>query len=151
MTQAPTARDAQLQQLLDKDEIRTLMARYCHGIDKKDEALFMDIWSDDAAYVLPRGEARGTAQIRELVRKVWREVPKCHHHITNPLIEVAGDEASARTDVVYYRQTADGVLQLLSGMYAFVFERTAAGWKTQSLKFSSFETVSPVFAGNAGR
>jgi len=43
---------------------------------------------------------------------------------------------------------ADGVLQLLSGMYAFEFARTAAGWKTKYLRFSSFDTVSPMFEQN---
>lgn len=140
--------EQKLQQLVDKEEIRALMSSYCHGIDKKDEALFMSIWADDGVYELPRGQTAGIEGVRQLVQKVWREVPKCHHHITNPLIDVKGDTAEARTDVTYYRQTADGVLQLLSGMYAFAFARTPAGWKIRYLKFSSFDTVSPVFKEN---
>lgn len=148
MTKPSSDFEKKLHQLLDREEIRTLMSKYCHGIDKKDEALFMSIWADDGVYELPRGQTAGIEGIRQLVQKVWREVPKCHHHITNPLIDVEGDKASARTDVIYYRQTADGALQLLSGMYAFEFARTTDGWKTKYLKFSSFDTVSPVFEQN---
>lgn len=145
MSNSPSDLERQLQQLLDKEDIRTLMSRYCHGIDKKDETLFMGIWAEDACYELPRGSGRGTEGIRQLVRKVWREVPKCHHHITNPLIEVQGDKASARTDVTYFRETADGVLCLLSGGYTFEFARVNGEWKTKYLKFDSFVSTSPMF------
>jgi len=113
---------------------------------EKDEALFMSIWAENGVYELPRGEMSGLDGIRQLVHKVWREVPKCHHHITNALIEIEGDSATARTDVIYYRQTDDGVLQLLSGTYAFRFARIAGEWKTNLLKFTSFDTVSPAFS-----
>jgi hypothetical protein len=137
------------QWLTDIEAIKDLMARYCHGIDKKDENLFMGIWAEDAKYELPRGIKSGLDGINELVHKVWREVPKCHHHITNPLISVEQDEASALTDVIYYRQTGDGILQLLSGTYAMKFRQVNGVWKIQHLKFSSFDTVSPVFAENS--
>lgn len=147
-----TSRDAgceeKLQRIIDTDEIRTLMSKYCHGIDRHDEATFMSIWADDGVYELPRGQTAGIDGIRQLVRKVWREVPKCHHHITNPLIDIDGDRATAATDVIYYRQTDDGVLQLLSGTYAFRFSRIAGAWKTTCLKFASFGTISPVFKEN---
>ncbi|MBY4708086.1 nuclear transport factor 2 family protein [Ralstonia insidiosa] len=140
--------EEKMQRLIDIEDIRTLMSKYCHGIDKKDEATFMSIWADDGVYELPRGQMSGTEGIRQLVHKVWREVPKCHHHITNPLIDVDGDEASAKTDVIYYRQTDDGVLQLLSGTYTFEYVKRSGEWKTKRLKFTSFETVSPVFKDN---
>ncbi|KAF1036190.1 MAG: hypothetical protein GAK33_04193 [Burkholderia lata] len=142
--------EAKIGRLVDGHEITTLMSKYCHGIDKKDEATFMSIWADDGVYELPRGQTTGIDGIRQLVHKVWREVPKCHHHITNPLIDIDGDCATAKTDVIYYRQTDDGVLQLLSGTYAFRFARIASEWKTTYLKFASFDTVSPVFKENIG-
>lgn len=137
-----------LQALIDKDEIRDLMSRYCHGIDKKDEALFMGIWAEDGNYELPRGNGTGTENIRALVQKVWREVPKCHHHITNPLIEVDGDQASATTDVTYFRETADGLHCLLSGGYRFRFAKVNGEWKVKHLKFASFVNASPIFKEN---
>lgn len=145
MSHLPSDTEKKLQQLLDKEDIRTLMSKYCHGIDKKDETLFMSIWADDGNYELPRGNGSGTEGIRQLVQKVWREVPKCHHHITNPLIEVDSDKASAKTDVTYFRETADGVLCQLSGGYTFEFARVKGEWKTKYLRFDSFVTASPLF------
>lgn len=139
---------AQIQRVIDIEDIRTLMAKYCHGIDRKDEETFMGIWAADGAYMLPRGEARGTDEIRALVHRVWRQVPKCHHHITNPVIEVTGDTATAKTDVIYFRETDDGLLQLLSGGYDFAYARRDGLWKTTYLKFSSFVNVSPIFKDN---
>ncbi len=145
MTNPSSEHEKKLQQLLDKDAIRTLMSRYCHGIDKKDEALFMSIWAEDGTYELPRGQGSGTEGIRQLVQKVWREVPRCHHHITNPLIDVQGDKASAKTDVAYFRETADGARCLLSGGYSFEFARVKGEWKTKRLTFDSFVDTSPIF------
>jgi hypothetical protein len=146
MTRTSISLEERIRHVVDAEEIKSLMSKYCHGIDKKDKSLFMSIWAEDGQYELPRGHAAGLNAIRQLLHKVWREVPKCHHHITNPLIEIDGDTASARTDVIYYRQTQDGVLQLLSGTYAFTFVRISGEWKMASLKFASFDTVSPVFS-----
>jgi ketosteroid isomerase-like protein len=140
--------EERIKRVIDVEEIRSLMSKYCHGIDKKDEATFMSIWADDSVYELPRGQTAGIEGIRQLVHKVWREVPKCHHHITNPLIEINGDRATAMTDVIYYRQTDDGVLQLLSGTYSFKFASVAGEWKTTYLKFTGFDTISPIFKEN---
>lgn len=145
---AQSVLEEKMERAVAAEEIRTLMAKYCHGIDKKDEALFMSIWAEGASYLLPRGNASSIAEIRQLVHKVWTQVPKCHHHITNPIIEVSGDKAKARTDVIYYRQTDDGVIVLLSGSYDFAFVKAGDDWKTSYLKFTSFDTISPVFKEN---
>ncbi|TQM32599.1 nuclear transport factor 2 family protein [Nocardia bhagyanarayanae] len=138
--------EQKIQWVVDLEQIKILMAKYCHGIDQKDEKTFMSIWSDDADYLLPRGEGHGTDGIRALVRKVWREVPQCHHHITNPVIDIQGETATAATDVIYFRLTADGIRVLLSGTYAFEFVKGEDRWQIRSLKFASFVADSPVFA-----
>jgi hypothetical protein len=132
--------------VIDIEEIKMLMAKYCHGIDKQDEDTFMSIWSDDAHYVLPRGEGHGIDGVRALVHKVWKQVPRCHHHITNPVIDIVGDTATAKTDVFYFRLTDDGSNQLLSGCYAMEFARRDGQWKTRSLEFTPFVSASPIFA-----
>lgn len=130
------------------EEIKQLMAKYCHGIDKHNEELFMSIWSDDAEYILPRGAGKGTEGVLALVRKVWTQVTKCHHHITNPIIEVNGDRASAVTDVFYFRLTADGVNCLLSGGYNLDFVKVDGEWKISRMEFVPFVDTTPVFAEN---
>ncbi|MEW1739963.1 nuclear transport factor 2 family protein [Nocardia beijingensis] len=137
------------QRLVDIEEIKTLMAKYCHGIDKKDPDTFLSIWAADADYLLPRGEGHGIDGVRELVEKVWRQVPQCHHHITNPVIEVQGRSATAKTDVFYFRLTADGSHQLLSGGYDFEFVVEDGAWKIRKLEFTGFVSASPVFAEGA--
>ena len=149
MSNHPATLEEKIQRLLDLEQIRTLMSKYCHGLDKKDEALFMSIWAADGEYDLPRGHGTGTQGIRELMHKVWKQVPKCHHHISNPLIELNGDRASAKADVIYYRQTEDGARVLLSGFYTFELSRTAEDWLIRTLKFWSFDTASPMFKGSS--
>ncbi len=141
--------EQKIQWVIDLEEIKTLMAKYCHGIDKKDAQTFLSIWSDDADYLLPRGEGHGIDGIRLLVEKVWREVPQCHHHITNPVVEIDGATATAKADVIYFRLTSDGRHQLLSGVYAFDFVRREGEWKIRKLDFAGFVSASPVFEENA--
>jgi hypothetical protein len=136
------------QKATDIADLKTLMAKYCHGIDKKNEVLFMSIWDKNGVYDLPRGHGEGTEGINQLVHKVWTQVPRCHHHITNPLIEVNGDSASAVSDVIYFRQTEDGLWQFLSGMYDFEFVKRSGVWYIKLLKFSSFINTSPIFKEN---
>lgn len=127
---------------------RTLMAKYCHGIDKHDLETFMSIWAQDCIYNLPRGEGKGLDGVRALVEKVWTQVPQCHHHITNPVIDIDGDTATARTDVFYFRQTDDDYYTLLSGGYEFAFIKESGEWKVSLLKFSPFVNTSPIFKEN---
>jgi ketosteroid isomerase-like protein len=130
------------------EAIRTLMANYCHGIDKHDVETFMSIWAQDSLYNLPRGEGKGIDGVRALVEKVWTQVPQCHHHITNPVIEVDGDTATAKTDVFYFRQTDDDLYTLLSGGYDFNFVKENGAWKVSLLRFSPFVSTSPIFKEN---
>ncbi|MBB1152064.1 nuclear transport factor 2 family protein [Amycolatopsis dendrobii] len=148
MTGEARTREERIQWAIDVEEIKAVLAKYCHGIDKQDEETFLSIWAEDADYVLPRGEGHGIDGVRALVRKVWEQVPRCHHHITNAVIEVDGDTAAAKTDVFYFRLTDDGVAQLLSGGYELEFVRRDGEWKTRRMEFSPFVSTSPVFAGN---
>jgi len=148
MTEQAVTPQERIQWVIDIEEIKMLMSKYCHGIDKQDEETFMSIWSDDADYVLPRGEGQGIDGIRALVHKVWDQVPKSHHHITNPIVDIDGDTASAKTDVFYFRLTDDGVNQLLSGGYALEFVRRDGEWRTRRMEFSPFVSTSPIFATN---
>ncbi|MCX4095588.1 nuclear transport factor 2 family protein [Nocardia sp. alder85J] len=148
MTNVSTDLAAKIQWLADIEEIKTLMAKYCHGIDKKDPDIFLGIWSADADYLLPRGEGHGIDGVRALVETVWRQVPRCHHHITNPVIGVDGHTATAKTDVFYFRLTEDGSHQLLSGGYDFAFVVEDGTWKIRRLEFTGFVSASPVFPEN---
>ncbi len=62
MTEQAVTPQERIQWVIDIEEIKMLMSKYCHGIDKQDEETFMSIWSDDADYVLPRGEGKGSTE-----------------------------------------------------------------------------------------
>ncbi|MEU4595978.1 nuclear transport factor 2 family protein [Nocardia sp. NPDC023988] len=72
-------------------------------------------------------------------------VPQCHHHITNPAIDIQDEKATAATDVFYFRLAADGTRVLLSGTYALEFVKRDERWQTRSSRFASFVADSPVF------
>jgi hypothetical protein len=91
-----------------KDAIRELMAAYAMALDA---CRFADV----AACFAPDG--------------VKGEGPQRKHYITNIIIKVDGDTASAVSDYLVVRESANGLLPVMGGTYRDQFVKTAAGWR----------------------
>lgn len=46
----------------------------------------MSIWAEDADYLLPCGQAHDIGEVKQLVQKVWREVPRLRSFSMNKLV-----------------------------------------------------------------
>ena len=94
--------------LEDKDEIREVMARYCHAMDA-------GRLRDVAALFLPQGEwttdygrAVGPVEIEALLRQtvpLKGEGPQRKHYITNTVITLDGDTADCISDYLVIRES----------------------------------------------
>lgn len=99
--------DAALLQRLDRLEsriaIEALASNYCHGFDKRDEALFMSIWSDDCVWNIgpPFGSFEGPAGVRHaLLDVLWPAWAMSQHVTSNVVIDfVDDDSAVSKCDV----------------------------------------------------
>ncbi|HXY91284.1 MAG TPA: nuclear transport factor 2 family protein [Acidimicrobiia bacterium] len=111
--------DAALGRWIDKLEIREVIERSVRAIDDQDGAAFADLFEDDGVMQLAGTVFAGRPALRDMFRGAgggpkWTEPgellkqPGAMHLTTNPIIDVAGDAATAETDMITLRRDADG-------------------------------------------
>ncbi|PSV48657.1 nuclear transport factor 2 family protein [Photobacterium indicum] len=129
----------QLQQLLDKQEMTEIMYKFARALDRVDGKLMKSTYWEDAieehqdpifpdlffyndnahAFVEPAMEG-------------FRALKTTQHRISNPLIEIDGDTATAECYVwAYHVHEENGVDKegILGGRHHFRFERRDGVWK----------------------
>ena len=122
--------DPRIQQLLDKQEIREVLARYCRGIDRLDAGLIASVYHSDAYddHGTYKGPAAGFV---EYVVPALRRYASTMHFLGNCLVEIEGDSAKSETYCVAYHcsKPADGPeTEMVAGVrYVDRFERRESG------------------------
>ena len=119
-----------LQHLADKLAITELLYRYAELIDAGD--------FDGVGKLLGRGNFMGVAgaeAIAALFAETTRRfpdhgnTPRTRHLVLNPIVELDGDTAHARSTFCVVQQTETVPLQpIVVGRYADTFARDDAGW-----------------------
>lgn len=128
-----------LQELRDREEIREVMAAYCHTMDGRDEKGFRGIWTDDAVYDVGGafGAFTGPDKIAEGAGLIWGAFTETHHWNANISIRAAGpDLATATSNVVAHLVDAAGNFVLNSSDYEDVFVRSAGAWRFRERKIT---------------
>ena len=118
--------------LEDKDAIREVMAAYCHALDACRFADVAGLFAEDAVWTTDYGKAEGRAAIEQLFRSVVPvkgEGPQRKHYITNIIIKVDGETASAVSDYLIVREAGAGLIPVMGGTYRDKFVKTPAGWR----------------------
>lgn len=86
----------------DHGEISSLIARLAWKVDHQEHDDYLDYWEPDGELVYigvdgNRFECKGSAQVLELIKNSYTPPHHpCLHIVTNPIIEVNGDEGVAR-------------------------------------------------------
>lgn len=111
----------------DRDAIRDLLARYTYNGDSGRIAELAACFADDGTFEFPGAFATGPA---EVAASLGRGTPQpgrtfVRHHITNPLIDVAGDIATARSYFAVWSNNGPDH----AGTYNDKLVRTMAGWR----------------------
>ena len=111
----------------DRDAIRDLLARYTYNGDRGRITDLAACFADDGVLEYPGNRAQGPAAIAAALSSGERDPRRTfvRHHITNPLIEIAGDSATARS---YFAVHADAGPDH-SGTYDDRLIRTRYGWR----------------------
>jgi uncharacterized protein (TIGR02246 family) len=115
-----------------KDAIRELMATYAQALDACRFADVAACFAPDGEWTTDYGAARGPAEIEAFIRgivPVNGEGPQRKHYITNIIIKVDGDTASAVSDYLIVREADPGLIPVMGGTYRDKFVKTAAGWR----------------------
>lgn len=127
-----------LQELADQQEIQRQIIRIGAMLDDHDFQGSESIFTDDVSIETPGGVASGvgaaTAQAKRNHAKFITQ-----HLISNVLIDVSSDSATARADVLatfIAIGDASGQRNTVAGGYFFEFRRSAAGWLVSDLKMT---------------
>jgi 3-phenylpropionate/cinnamic acid dioxygenase small subunit len=124
--------DADLQRLMDRQEIADLCARYTYALDTRDWALFESCFTDEPAFVHPGGRLEGIEPILARSRGALESLDASQHLLGNVVAEVDGDTARATS---YFQAqhvragTQGGATYIIAGSYTDILTRTAGGWK----------------------
>jgi uncharacterized protein (TIGR02246 family) len=95
-----------LGELVDRERIRDLIARYPQAFDDRDWAAWEAIWTEDVVWVVDGAEILGLPAVREFMVNCLPDDYASKHMCGIPVIELAADRqtAHARTDVVWIAQ-----------------------------------------------
>jgi len=130
-----TAGEVAVRGLADKLAITELLYRYAELIDAGD--------FDGVGLLLSRatfgGPASGVASGAEVIAKLFAKTtrrfsdagntPRTRHLVLNPIVDVDGDSAAARSTFCVVQQTDAVALQpIVVGRYLDVFARDVDGW-----------------------
>ena len=124
--------DADVQRLIDRQEIADLCVRYTYALDNKDWALFESCFTGAAVFVHPGGRLEGREAILDRSRGALAPLDASQHLLGNVVAEVDGDTARATS---YFQAqhvragTLGGDTYIIAGSYTDTLARTASGWK----------------------
>jgi len=130
-----SARTLSLQQISDRIEIDDLLIRYTVAIDTKDWELLDTVFTPDAVvdYTTSGGIKGDYPEVRAWLAKALAAFEMTQHLISNSVVRVDGDTATARTMVFNPMGTNDGKggldLFYVGAWYDDKLVRTPEGWR----------------------
>ena len=128
-------RDMSIREISDRIRIDDLLIRYTRAIDTKDWNLLDSCFMPDADvdYTASGGVAGKYPEVRAWLAKALAPFPITAHYITNSMVELRGDRASARTLVLnpMFFANPDGSLHdfTVGATYVDELVYTEAGWR----------------------
>lgn len=154
LEQRLTALEQRLQEHDDRQAIIRLKARYVNYNDGgwkgpthcfPDEVA--DMFVEDGVW--DGRPHSGYAQGREQIRQLFKDfgiMPFIVHYVTNPLIEIDGDNASGHWHAIVTATMPDQSAVWILGLYKDTYVRTPEGWKYKTLTFEA-ASVTPYDKG----
>ncbi len=137
---------ATVEQLVAKDEIADVLARYCRGIDRLDLDLVRNCYHPDATD--EHGSFSGTVdEFVSWVERLLHKYDATSHHTGRPLIDFLSP-TMARSETygfgVHRSAAGPAHLNLVTGFrYLDVFEDRGTGWRIAS-RIATTEWVVPI-------
>jgi uncharacterized protein (TIGR02246 family) len=118
----------------DREQIQQLMANYADSIDEKDYERIAGCFAIDATatYKGHSVNMQGRSEIKEHMIEALSKLDQTQHMFTNFLIDVQGDTARLKCDVLaqhVQRGAAGGDKYLAGGKYKIDLKRIDGDWK----------------------
>ena len=117
----------------DKEQIAEVLIRYATGIDSKDWPLLRSCWADEIDVDYQQlGRFTSADALTDVMRQLHENMGPTYHRMSNIVIAVDGDRATARSYVqaVLMLQPNDSTNWVDAlGHYDDIFVRTPDGWR----------------------
>src|ERR1700722_6843195 len=84
-----------IEDLLDREQIRDLLARYPMAFDDRDWAAWEELWTEDVVWVVDGAPIEGLDAVREFMTNCLPDEYGSKHLCGSPVIELADDRLSA--------------------------------------------------------
>jgi uncharacterized protein (TIGR02246 family) len=135
----PESLEARVQRLDDRMAIEQLLMEYGRAVDNRDFAAFAALFTDDGEWKGAQGAYRGPKQIQESMEKIFTapaaaaDIPKGKnfHLLTNVIITLQGDHATASSKFVFYKMNGAKPEAAVAGRYEDKLVRVGGAWKFQ--------------------
>ncbi|NWK99136.1 hypothetical protein DM806_26455 [Sphingobium lactosutens] len=126
--------DELLQRLAAHQEITTLLHRYARGIDRCDEATLLSVWAESAEANYGSGWEDARDWCRGVLGRL-RSMTATMHALSNIIIDIEGDRASAETYCQAYHLLPGPQRMIVGGRYLDALKRTPQGWKIHRRRY----------------
>ena len=113
----------------DEDQIRRTLSEYSQRCDDGRFDEWSELFTEDARFVLSGQVTEGRSSIRTLMTALMPDGRRGQHVTSNSLVDVNGDSATATTDYLFVRQTADGPTIVAAGRYHDRLARDGRQWR----------------------
>ena len=137
--------ETSMQEVIDREAIRTLPVRYCHCVWQQDLEGYVNLFSEDGSFstndpTLPG--AQGREGLRKMISKgldTMKPRPFIHNHV----IELLGPDRATGTCYVEVRMLREGKKWMLTGWYNDEYVKVGGEWKFKSRKITT-DSFGPV-------
>ena len=119
---------ADMTALADELAIRRTLSSYCHRCDDGDFARLVDQFTRDGALVFGDEVVTGRAELLAWFERNQPAELRGKHLMTNTVVEVEGDRASALSDFVFLRVVDGGPRPAVAGRYRDELVRVGDEW-----------------------
>jgi hypothetical protein len=132
--------------LADRAALEDLVARHSVWVDEGRWDETDRIFTEDVAVKSPRGEARGIAELLDLVKQGHDMFAQTVHNKSDLVIDLDGDTARVRAHDIALFVVDDTAVSLAAGVHHYRARRTENGWR-----FTSLEIVPAALTANLPR
>jgi hypothetical protein len=140
--------DAEEQRRLTDDlAIRNLVARYADAVSHADESAWIGTWALDGRWTI----AGTTSEGHDGLVQTWRSLMGLFERVVqlpqSGFVELAGDRASGRWQMVEIGRGRDGSSSVTLGSYRDDYRRVDSGWRFDHRRFDFVYTGPPDLSG----
>jgi hypothetical protein len=132
-----------VQELSDRSEIKDLVGKLGLLLDEKRVEDLAQVFVEEATGRFPAGGFASLDELKEYGRSTIPAFDDVQHLITNTLISLDGDSASARSNMLSFNTHRGGDPTKhfdLGAVYQFQFVRTADGWRISRVELAQVWT-----------